>query len=298
MTSSLSSAALPRRSAVGAPPPRDECTVDGVRLAYNDDGAGPPVVCLHAIGHGAGDFIRLREGLRAHHRVLALDWPGQGCSGPDHLPASAPRYADLLAGFLDATGVERAVLVGNSIGGAAALRLAAARPERVSGLVLLNPGGLAPIDPLAHAAIATLVRFFTAGARGARWFPPAFAAYYRLILQRSIAAPQRRRIVASAYEIAPVLLEAWRSFAEPAADLRALAPRITCPVLFAWAARDQLVQLRRSRAAIRSFPHGHLETFPAGNAPHLETPDAFEASLARFLSDLAAPRSPRVAAGL
>src|SRR5262249_32146129 len=171
------------------------------------------------------------------------------------LPASAARYADLLAGFLDATGVESAVLVGNSIGGAAAIHLAAARPERVSGLVLLNPGGLAPIDPLARGAIASLVRFFKAGARGARWYPRAFAAYYRLILQRSPATPQRHRITASAYEIAPVLVEAWQSFAEPAADLRTIASRLTCPVLFAWATRDQLVQLRRSPPAIHTIPH-------------------------------------------
>ena len=53
-----------KRSAVGATAPWLEITIDGVRLAYNDDGSGPVVVCLHAIGHGAGDFTSLRAHLR------------------------------------------------------------------------------------------------------------------------------------------------------------------------------------------------------------------------------------------
>jgi pimeloyl-ACP methyl ester carboxylesterase len=217
--------------------------------------------------------------------VLALDWPGQGRSGPDVVPASASRYADLLARVLDEAGVERAVLVGNSIGGAAAVRYARARPDRVRALVLENPGGLAPTsDVAARVALAGMARFFAAGARGARWFPVAFAAYYRTVLQRPGAAAQRARIVASAREIAPVLAEAWRSFATPEADLRALAPDVRCPVLFAWAACDRVVALRRSLPAIRRFPHGRIETFAAGHAAHLETPDEFEAAVERFLA--------------
>src|SRR5262249_10808251 len=152
--------------------------------------------------------------------------------------------------------------VGNSIGGATALVYAAAHPDRVRGLVLENPGGLAPIDDLvARVALAGMARFFAAGARRARWFGPAYAAYQRLaVLRRRSAAEQRRRIVATGYETAPLLELAWRGFAAPEADLRPLAPRISCPVLFAWAKRDQFVALRRSLPAIRSFPDARLET--------------------------------------
>src|SRR3989442_4919142 len=81
-----------RRAAVGATAPWREAQVDGVRLAYDDDGSGPAIVCLHAIGHGAGDFA-LRTRLRGRYRFVALDWPGQGNSADDHQPASAGRYA-------------------------------------------------------------------------------------------------------------------------------------------------------------------------------------------------------------
>ncbi len=262
-------------------------TVDGTRLVLDDDGDGPPLVCLHAIGHDAADFARVRTRFRDRHRVLALDWPAQGRSSREAGRATAARYAALLAGVLDALGVGPAVLLGNSIGGAAAIAYAARRPDRVRGLVLEDPGGLAPIDDrAAQAFLAGMARFFAAGARGARWFRPAFGLYYRLVLQRSAARDARARIVARAYDVAPVLADAWRGFAEPASDLRPLAPRIDCPVLFAWAARDRVIPLGRCLPAVQAFPNARLVRFPAGHAAHLETPDAFEETLDAFLASL------------
>ncbi|MEO6027125.1 MAG: alpha/beta hydrolase [Candidatus Binatia bacterium] len=277
-----------RRHAVGASDARRYTTVDGVRLAYDDVGRGPTVVALHAIGHGAGDFARLVARLADRHRVLALDWPGQGWSDPDRSPPSAQRYAELLADVLAAVDAGPVVLVGNSIGGAAAIEYAAMHPERVRGLVLANPGGLDAFDVVKRVACGLMARFFGAGARGARWFPTAFAAYYRSsVLMRAPAAAQRARIVASATEIAPILAAAWAGFARPESDLRPLAPRIGCPVLFTWATRDRFVQLARSLPAIRTFPQARVVTLPAGHAPQLETPEAFEAEVESFLAELA-----------
>ncbi len=280
------SASPAARTALGASG-HDTVRVDGIRLAFDESpGPEPAVVCLHAIGHGAGDFAGVRAHLRGRHRVLALDWPGQGRSEADRVPPSAERYAELLDGFLDATGVARPVVVGNSIGGAAAIRVAATHPDRIRALVLENPGGLDAPDALARTAIGLMVRFFDAGVRRAAWFPAAFGVYYRLVLPLPAAAGQRARVVAAGPEMAALLRDAWRSFGEPAADLRALAGRVACPVLFAWATRDRFVQLRRSRAGIARFPNATLETFPAGHAAHLETPDAFQASLDRFMARL------------
>ena len=273
-----------RRAAVGATHPWRDVTVDGVRLAADDAGVGTSaLVCLHAIGHGAGDFAALRRAFAPARRVVALDWPGQGNSADDSRPPSAARYAALLAGVLDALGIERAVLVGNSIGGAAAVRYAATHPDRVAGLVLENPGGLDRPDRLSRSVIGLMVRFFAAGSRRAAWFPRAFAAYYRTVLQRPAAAAQRARIVATAYEIAPVLRDAWTSFGAPEADLRDLVPAIRCPTLFAWGVRDVAVQLRRSLPAIARFSNARIERFPAGHAAHLETPDELVAAVRRFV---------------
>lgn len=275
-----------KRAAVGAASPCKTAVVDGVRLAYVDEGVGLPLVCLHAVGHGAGDFEPLRQRLRGRRRVVALDWPGHGRSADDPQPTSARRYAELLPGFLDAAGIDSAVLLGNSIGGAAAVRFAAAHPARVRGLVLANPGGFDRADALARFSIRAMVAFFDAGARGARWFPLAFAAYYRLVLSRPAAAAQRARIVASAEEIAPVLAQAWRSFGEPEADLRPLAPRVACPTLLAWARGDRINQLARCRAGIERFPNARLVTFRGGHAAFLEDLDAFAPVLEEFLAAL------------
>jgi len=277
-----------RRHAVGASDARRYAIVDGVRLAYDDVGRGPTVVCLHAIGHGASDFARLAGRLADRHRVLALDWPGQGWSDPDRSPPSARRYAELLAGVLAALDAGPIVLVGNSIGGAAAIEYAARHPAQVRGLVLANPGGLDAFDVVKRVACGMMARFFRAGARGARWFPTAFGAYYRsAVLMRAPAAAQRARIVASAAEIAPILADAWAGFARSESDLRPLAPRIGCPVLFTWATRDRFVQLGRSRPAIGTFPQARVVKLPAGHAPQLETPEPFEAEVESFLATLA-----------
>ena len=279
-------AAAAARAALGASPPWRETTIDGVRLAYDDEGDGPAIVCLHAIGHGAGDFRRLRARLSRRHRVIALDWPGQGRSGDDRVPPTAARYADLLDGLLDALQVHRCVIIGNSIGGATALRYAATHPHRVRALVVENSGGLDRPDRLAALVVGAMVRFFSTGVRRARWYPTAFGAYYRLVLPGRPAAAQRARIIAAAFEIAPLLAQAWRGFGEPSADLRPLIDKVGCPVLFAWAVRDRFVQLRRSLPSIRRFSNARLQRFRAGHAAHLETPDAFESAVETFLEEL------------
>ncbi len=271
------------RTQLGATRPGKDIVVDGVRLAYDDAGAGPALVCLHAIGHGASDFAALRARIGAGRRVIALDWPGHGSSADDREPAKAARYEALLAGFLDALGLARATLLGNSIGGAAALRLAAHAPGRVRALVLVNPGGLDKGGALARAMPRAMARFFEAGARGARWYPAAFAAYYRLVLPR--APEQRARIVAAARESAAVLAQAWRGFAEPDADVRQLAERVRCRTLVAWAKGDRINQLSRCRPALRRLPNARLVTFSGGHAPFLEDPDAFAPVLDDFLRE-------------
>lgn len=274
------------RAAVGASPAHRSIVVDGVRLAYDDEGSGEVVVCLHALAHGAGDFAGFRTRHRDRRRVVALDWPGQGRSADDHQPPSSARYADLLAGVLDGLRLERVVLLGNSIGGGAALRLAAARPDRVRGVIAANPSGLVAHGLQKRLFARAVAGFFARGARGAAWYPPAFAAMYRRVLSEPPAAEQRQRITATGRELAPLLAAAWRSFTEPADDLAELLPRIACPTLITWSLGDRLNPLSFNRAGIARLRHGRLETFVGGHAPFLECPDAFDAAFARFVGAL------------
>ncbi len=100
------------------------------------------------------------------------------------------------------------------------------------------------------------------------------------------AREQRERIVRSAYEIAPTLEEAWRSFAKPEENLLPILHEIRCPVLLAWAKNDAVIPLNRSKLSFEQFPNHQLKVFEGGHAAFLEEPDRFEQSLRKFLNGL------------
>jgi 4,5:9,10-diseco-3-hydroxy-5,9,17-trioxoandrosta-1(10),2-diene-4-oate hydrolase len=115
-------------------------------IAVTERGAGEAVVLLHGGGPGASgmsNYARNVDALAQRFRVIVPDLPGYGRSSKD-IDQSDP-FGDLAAavrGLLDALGIDRAHLVGNSYGGAAALRLTLDRPDRVGRLILMGPGGI------------------------------------------------------------------------------------------------------------------------------------------------------------
>lgn len=259
---------------LGVPAGSPTIEVDDVRVAYAREGRGQPVVCLHATGHGGADFDAFTTTARDQFEVIRIDWPGQGRSGPDAKTASAARYAEVLRGVLARLNVERPIILGNSIGGAAAIIYASSHPVRA--LVLCNTSGLIEVTPALSRACHAMARFFDAGARKAWWYKTAFGAYYRfLVLPSPSASAQRRRIIAAAYEIAPTIRDAWISFGRGDADIRALAQRLDIPVLFAWATGDRIIQLKQCLPAINAMKSARLTRFGGGHAAFLERPLAF-----------------------
>lgn len=255
------------------------------RIAYRRWGRGKPVLCLHAVGHGSGDFTDLAQRLGDGFELIALDWPAMGLSPADGAPVRAEHFAGVALAACEALALERPIILGNSIGGAAAIIAASKAPGRFAGLVLCNPGGLRPIDSaFARAAIRGMVGFFAAGARGAPWFPTAFAYYYRhLVLTRPNARTRCEAIAAAGPALAPVLADAWSGFAEPYADIRVLMPRLDLPVWFAWAKSDAFVAWSGSRAAALSAPQASVTLFRGGHCAFLEDPEAFVAGFRGFV---------------
>jgi pimeloyl-ACP methyl ester carboxylesterase len=272
------------RAAIGVAEDSQCLLVDGVTLAVAVEGEGPDLICLHATGHGGGDFESFAMAMRGQYRVIRVDWPGQGRSGEDLGHAHTPqRYAQLLEGVADQLQVKNPVVIGCSIGGAAALHYAARRPVRA--LVLCNTAGLVPVHWLTRSFCAVFTRFFRAGSRGARWFPTAFAVYYRRLVLPSPAADwQRERIIAAGYELAPVLTSSWSHFGRPEADIRTLAQALDVPVWFAWARRDRVIPLWMCRPTIRRMRHASLSLFDAGHAAFLEQPAAFIPAFQEFMA--------------
>lgn len=279
-------AGIALKAAVGAARPVEIIDACGSSVAIKRWGHGVPVLCLHAIGHGSGDFASMASRLGNHFEIVAVDWPGHGHSPDDGRPMRPQHFAELALAVVDRLRLTRPIVVGNSIGGAAALIAAATVPEAFAAVVLCNAGGLAPVDRTARLATSLMAWFFEAGAREAKWFPAAFGFYYRcLVLPRAAAKEQRRNIISAGSAAAPLLADAWRGFGEPDADLRALAPHVAAPVWLAWAQRDRFVSWRRSRAAAETFRRRRVTQFNAGHSAFMEEPDRFAAEFAQFIAE-------------
>jgi 4,5:9,10-diseco-3-hydroxy-5,9,17-trioxoandrosta-1(10),2-diene-4-oate hydrolase len=180
--------------------------------------------------------------------------------------------------------IDRPIILGNSIGGAAAIRFASR--HAVLGLVLCDSGGLVEVTPTIVRFCQLQERFFAAGERGAWWFGPAFALYYRLVLSSPAAKAQRRRIVKGAKASAAELRQAWTSFGTAEADIRDLAASLDTPIWVAWAEGDKVIPLKRCLPAIRRLKSYTLTTFKGGHSPFLEQPDAFAEGFSAFAADL------------
>jgi len=111
-------------------------SIGGGRIHYHEAGEGPPLVLLHTGGASAHEFEDVVPLLAERHRVIAWDMPGHGDSDPIRRQRSIERYADDLRVFLDALGIDRAILVGVSIGGYIAMDFARRWPERVEHAVI------------------------------------------------------------------------------------------------------------------------------------------------------------------
>ena len=110
-------------------------------------GTGPPIILLPAILHTRHDFDAIIPQLSLHYQTIAVDWPwhGESCRPANQQPA-ATLFADVLEDIVTALKLPPAILIGNSVGGFAAARLAITHPDKVAGLVLVNTGGFVPWD--------------------------------------------------------------------------------------------------------------------------------------------------------
>jgi pimeloyl-ACP methyl ester carboxylesterase len=134
------------------------------RIFVSEAGEGYPVVLLHGGGPGASglsNYSRNIDALAGHFRALVPDMQGYGQSSKGvNRQDPFGDLADTLLGLLDALKIERAHLVGNSLGGACALRLALDRPDRVSALVLMGPGGVNTTRALPTAGLNKLLGYY------------------------------------------------------------------------------------------------------------------------------------------
>ena len=139
-------------------------TVAGKPIFVSETGTGPAVVMLHGGGPGASgvsNYSRNIGALATHFRLIVPDMPGYGRSvkGVDQDDPFG-YLADMIRGLIDELGSDTAHLIGNSYGGAAALRLALDSPHRVGKLVLLGPGGIGTTRGAPTAGLKSLLSYY------------------------------------------------------------------------------------------------------------------------------------------
>jgi pimeloyl-ACP methyl ester carboxylesterase len=248
---------------------------------YREAGQGTPLILLHANPGDSLDFAAVIPALSKKYRVLALDWPGYGDSSPpEQLALVGPRYFyNVLREFMDVLALPPVFIIGNSLGGNAAARLAIEAPELVRGLVLVSPGGFTP-----HSAITRA--FCRLQSSRLAFSPHFFASHY---LDRRSPAVEAMLLRAETTQSCPsrVALNraVWRSFAQPDNDLRLSARNIKAPTLLVFGQHDPVIPYKKDGAVATNAIHGSkLVVLPSGHAPFAEVPDAFLLEVFPFLA--------------
>ncbi|HLE97685.1 MAG TPA: alpha/beta fold hydrolase [Candidatus Thermoplasmatota archaeon] len=260
--------------------------------------AEPPVVFLH--GFGAWSEVvwsRTLAALAETHRTLAPDMVGFGLSTKpriDHFRPEDPLEGPVkdLRAFLDATRVPRATLVGHSFGGGVALRFALDNPDRVHKLVLVDSMGLGRSIHYVYKALA----FPVLGTQLSRPHRGRIERMWRMIVQDpALITPE---IIERNYELlsAPGAADV---FATARLGVDAVGQRLVMrdrlgevklPTLVVWGRDDRIFPVRHGKRAVKLLPKARLEILDdCGHVPPFERPDAFNATLLRFLRNGTAP---------
>jgi 3-oxoadipate enol-lactonase len=262
-----------------------KASINGTELAYDDDGAGLPVVLLHG-------FPLCRQMwqpqtaalLGAGYRVIAPDLRGFGESAAPDGPYSMAVYADDVAGLLDQLGVARAVLCGMSMGGYVLLNLLERYLPRVAAAAFLvtrgtadDEGGRAKRTRLAHAATEQGAQPVAEAFSGLLFAPDTPRLRPELV-----ARVQGWMLATDARGLAGGLL-AMRDRRDYSDALAAF----DLPALVVGAQLDQAIPLPHAQLLHERLPDSHLCVIPAaGHLANLEEPEAFNACLLDFLGGL------------
>jgi pimeloyl-ACP methyl ester carboxylesterase len=255
------------------------------------DPRGTTIVLLPSGAHDRHDFDELRALLPGRFRTISLDWPAHGESPPGNAPATAMRFADVAEELVGQLAPGGAIVLGNSVGGFSAARLALRRPELVQGLVLVDAGGFVGRPPHVRAFCGLMGRpgFLRA-------IYPAFSRRY--MRARTTADARARETAIATTREQPGLTainELWRSFVSPEHDLRGQAASIAVPTLLIWGLHDPVIPVRIGRSLAHTIPGAHLVELDTGHVPHTSEPERFAAELTRFADDVLAS-SDRTAA--
>jgi pimeloyl-ACP methyl ester carboxylesterase len=244
----------------------------GITVHFNEVGEGYPLVLLHGSGPGATSWSNFKQNLPAlsqHFRVLAVDQPGYGLTDKPIFTKQDSVFqvtSRALLGLLDELGIERAHVLGNSLGGANALRFALDHPTRVDRMVLMGPGGAAVnlfSPPLSEGF--KLLRAFFAAEKPTR---EQLEEFIRIMVFDQSLVTQELIDERYAAAIDPEQLDGARrvqqSMENPSEEdqLWRYLHKVRHPVLMTWGRDDRVLPLDMAIFATRRMPDVRLHVFP------------------------------------
>jgi pimeloyl-ACP methyl ester carboxylesterase len=263
-------------------------TIDagGVQTSYLEAGAGEPVVMLHGSGPGVSAMANWQHNigtLSQRFRVLAPDIVGFGATQrPDDVVYSLRTWTDQIWAFLDAHGIEKTAIVGNSLGGRIALQMATDCPDRITKMVLMGaPGvgmtltvGLAALrayEP-SHDAMRDLLRNY-------------FAVDPAMITDELVAIRYEASIADGAYEAYHAMFLDPRHAGSELGITEDEVRAIATPTLLVHGREDKVVPVQVSVTMLGLLPNADLHVFSScGHWTQIERADEFSALVSDYLA--------------
>ncbi len=244
------------------------------------DRGGVPLLLLHGLTDSQRSYEPVLAALPDWVHAFAITARGHGDAGaPETGYAAADMAGDVIA-FMDATGIDRAIVAGHSMGSWTAQHIAAGRPERVLGAVLAGAFATFRDRPDVDGVLDEF--------RGLG--DPIDPAYARAWQESTLARAVPETFLATVVEeTCKVPARVWQAALE---GLISDAPRpagtITAPTLLVWGERDELVPRADQDALLARIPNAELKVYAGGgHAPHWERPERFAADLADFAARVA-----------
>lgn len=236
--------------------------------------AGATLLFLHGEGGSAPLWSRQLAHFAAAHSPVALDLPGHGRSTGLDGPHSIDEAAEVVAAFLEGIGAPAAVLVGHGYGGHVALAAAAARPERVRGVVTLGTAARASIPDEATEKLRAVVQ----GRIGQQFDTPYFGSAPDMAIAREFWG----EMVKTDPKVRLTDMLAYR-----ASTVATRLARVAQPVLVLVGEADRLCPRAAAEELATGLPNARFASIPdAGHVAHLEKPDEVHRHIERFLDEL------------
>ncbi len=266
--------------------------VMGYTVFYTVKGEGDPVILLHGFGAAVWVWEKQIEVLSRHYRVYALDLLGHGFSDRPKIPYTLQTYVRFLREFMDGAGIQKATLIGNSMGGGLAWAMAALSPERVDRLILINSMPPDVLDQVRNDSFRTLVAIkdipllpylvTACRTRGSvRWLLQESVSDLKLITPEVIDRQYRiSRIKGTTW----VLYSTFKNAGRVKKLTRGYLSSIACPTLLIWGERDLIFPPPVAESLHQAIPGSRLRMIEkAGHLPMWETPDEVNEVILDFL---------------